>query len=120
MLVCAERIVHAGAVREARANLPPSSVAAGATVLFAAPDDPTRLRFVAARAARELCVCDLVATLGMSQPAVSHHVRVLRQPGVVPPRRDGRCVYDALGDEHVSDLSTQALDHVRHRQEQTG
>ena len=117
MLLCDEQIVHVDAVREARANLPPSNVLAEASALFAALGDPTRLRLVAALAARELCVCDLAAALGMSQSAVSHQVRVLRQLGVVRPRRDGRRVYYALDDEHVSGFYTQALVHVRHRQE---
>ena len=117
--LCDEQIVHIDAVREARANLPPSSVVAEASALFAALGDPTRLRLVAALAARELCVCDLAATLGLSQSGVSHQVRVLRQLGVVRPRRDGRRVYYALDDQHVSVFYSQALDHVRHRQEPT-
>lgn len=119
MLLCDEQIVHVDAVREARANLPPSNVLAEASALFAALGDPTRLRLVAALAVRELCVCDLAAALGMSQSAVSHQVRVLRQLEVVRPRRDGRRVYYALDDEHVSGFYSQALDHVRHRQEPT-
>ena len=119
VLLCDEQIVHVDAVREARANLPPSNVLAEASALFAALGDPTRLRLVAALAARELCVCDLAAALGMSQSAVSHQIRVLRHLGVVRPRRDGRRVYYALDDEHVSVLYTQALDHVCHRQEPT-
>jgi ArsR family transcriptional regulator len=119
MLLCDEQIVHVDAVRDARANLPPSHVLAEASALFAALGDPTRLRLVAALAARELCVCDLAAALGMSQSAVSHQVRVLRHLGVVRPRRDGRRVYYALDDAHVSGFYSQALDHVRHRQEPT-
>lgn len=88
--------------------------------LFGAVADPTRLRIVAALAARELCVGDLAATLAMSQSAVSHQLRVLRDRGLVRARRDGRLSYYALDDEHVAGLFGQALDHVRHRTEDQG
>lgn len=116
-MICDEQIVHVDAVRASRANLPQAAVVGGVSALFAALGDPTRLRLVAALAARELCVCDLAAALGISQSAVSHQIRVLRELGAVRPRRDGRRVYYALDDEHVTTLYHQAVDHIRHRQE---
>lgn len=114
-LVCEDRVVHASAVRAARAALPSGVVLAGLTEVFGALADPTRLRILAALADRELCVCDLAATVGHTESAVSHHLRHLRLLGLVRPRRDGHLVYYALDDDHVGALFGQALDHVAHR-----
>lgn len=113
-LVCDERIVHVEAVRAARSALPPVDKLAGVATLFGALADPTRIRIVAALAARELCVCDLAAALGVSESAVSHQLRLLRARGLVRTRRDGRLVYYALDDDHVSSLYGTALEHVDH------
>jgi DNA-binding transcriptional ArsR family regulator len=113
-LVCDDRIVHVDAVRAARNALPPVDKLAGVAALFGALADPTRIRIVAALAARELCVCDLAAALGVSESAVSHQLRLLRARGLVRTRRDGRLVYYALDDDHVSGLYGAALDHVGH------
>ena len=64
--------------------------------------------------AGELCVCDLAATLSMSQSAVSHQLRLLRQLHLVKNRKEGRSVYYTLDDEHVSLLFREGLEHVRH------
>jgi ArsR family transcriptional regulator len=111
---CDEQIVHVDAVRAARDHLPDPARIAAMSALFSALGDPTRLRVVAALAVQELCVCDLAATLGMSQSSVSHQLRVLRGLGLVRPRRDGRRVYYALDDAHVVGLVDQALTHVDH------
>lgn len=116
--VCPEQIVHVDAVRDTRNQLPSAATIDGASALLAAMGDPTRLRLVSALAIRELCVCDLAATLGLSQSAVSHQLRLLRQLGIVRSRRAGRLAYYALDDEHVSTLLDQALDHVRHQSEE--
>jgi ArsR family transcriptional regulator, lead/cadmium/zinc/bismuth-responsive transcriptional repressor len=116
--LCDVSIVHADAVRQVREQLPSNDVVADMTALFAALGDPTRLRIVAALASEEMCVCDLAATLGMKQSAVSHQLRTLRQLGLAKSRREGRMVYYSLDDEHVSTLYDQALEHVRHQSEQ--
>lgn len=113
--LCVDQIVHVDAVRETRAALPDQATVAGVSTLFAALGDPTRLRLIAALAVRELCVCDLAASLGLSQSAVSHQLSGLRRQGLVLARRVGRLVYYSLDDEHVSHLYSQALDHVRHQ-----
>ncbi len=117
-LACDERVVHVDSVREARATLPPVPALAALGELFAALGDPTRLRIVAALAQRELCVCDLAASVGHSESAVSHHLRLLRSLGLVRARRDGRLAYYALDDSHVAALYGQALDHINHRTEE--
>lgn len=113
-LACDDRIVHMDAVRAAREALPPVDQLAGVADLFVALADPTRIRLIAALAGRELCVCDLSATLGASESAISHQLRLLRDRGLVRSRREGRLVYYALDDDHVSGLYAAALEHVAH------
>jgi DNA-binding transcriptional ArsR family regulator len=113
--LCDDKVVHVEAVRQARRALPGAETLAGLSDLFTALGDPTRLKILAALAGRELCVCDLAATVAQSESAVSHQLRLLRARGLVRPRRDGRLVYYALDDEHVATLYAQAADHVGHR-----
>ncbi len=107
-------MVHLEAVVEARSALPANDVVDGLAQTFAALADPTRLRIVAALARRELCVCDLAATIGLSESAVSHQLRQLRGLGLVRARREGRMAYYALDDDHVATLYADALTHVEH------
>jgi ArsR family transcriptional regulator len=111
---CEDGVIHADAVRRARVAQPAAPTVTGLADLFGALADPTRLRLIAALAGGELCVCDLAATLGMSQSAVSHQLRILRHLSLVRTRREGRIVYYALDDDHVVGLYRQGLDHVAH------
>lgn len=82
--------------------------------LFKAFADPTRTRIIALLVQAELCVGDLHKLLGMSQPAVSHQLRLLRNLRIVRARKEGRHVYYTLDDAHIRDLFNQGLAHVRH------
>lgn len=73
---------------------------------FSVLADPNRLRLLSALAGQELCVCDLAAILRMSESAVSHQLRTLREMQLVSYRRQGRKVYYALKDARVLDLYT--------------
>lgn len=112
--VCDVEVVHLDRVRSAQRFVPSVTSIDGMSSLFSALGDPTRLRIVATLAGDEMCVCDIAAALGLSTSAVSHQLRVLRDRGLVRPRREGRLVYYALDDEHVRSLYQQALEHVGH------
>jgi DNA-binding transcriptional ArsR family regulator len=75
--------------------------------------DPTRVRVLDALSHAELCVCDLATLLGSSQSAVSHQLRVLRALRLVRSRREGRMVFYALDDEHITGLFREGLRHVQ-------
>lgn len=75
--------------------------------------DPTRIRILYALSGGELCVCDIAELLGMTQSAISHQLRVLKQSALVKFRRDGKTVYYSLADAHVATILTQGLDHVQ-------
>lgn len=113
-----EQIVHIDEVRAVRAALPDSREIAGVTALFTALGDPTRLRIIAALATHSLCVYDLAAVVGLSQSAMSHQLRMLRELGLVRSVRQGRRVYYSLDDEHVTGLFRTALEHRRHQDQE--
>lgn len=81
---------------------------------FKALSDPTRVRIISALAASELCVGDLALALGMTQSAISHQLRLLRELRLVRRHKEGRMAYYALDDDHIEDLYHQGLDHVLH------
>ena len=112
---CDERIVHLEAVHQARATQPDPDDLSRLSSLLGLMADPNRLRIVAALDTVELCVCDLSATIGISESAVSHQLRQMRELDVVRARRDGRRVFYSLTDEHVMSIYRQARDHVGHR-----
>ncbi|HEX5740599.1 MAG TPA: metalloregulator ArsR/SmtB family transcription factor [Pilimelia sp.] len=81
--------------------------------LLRALASPTRLAIVTALAARSLCVHELVAAVGVAQPLVSQHLRVLRHAGVVRGTRHGREIAYALVDEHIAHIVADAVSHVQ-------
>ena len=80
--------------------------------LFKIFGDPTRIRILHALSLQELCVCDIAETLGMTQSAISHQLRALKQMQLVKYRRDGKTIYYSLADNHVYTILAQGLEHV--------
>jgi DNA-binding transcriptional ArsR family regulator len=113
--ICEDFVVHLDAVRTAQRSLPHLGELDRLSSLFATLGDPTRLRIVAALSAHELCVCDLAAVVGLSESAVSHHLRQLRSLELVKHRREGRLALYSLNDEHVNALYQQASVHIAHQ-----
>lgn len=83
--------------------------------IFKLLGDPNRVRLLSLLFDREVCVQVLTEALDMSQSAVSHQLRVLRQMNLVRHRKDGRRVYYTLDDDHVRGLFQQGLLHVDHK-----
>ncbi|MEW5872717.1 MAG: metalloregulator ArsR/SmtB family transcription factor [Chloroflexota bacterium] len=88
--------------------------AAHVAELFRAFSDTSRVRIVFAIIDQELNVSTLAQMIGVSESAISHHLRGLRQMKLVQARRDGKEVYYRLEDEHVIALFQQGVNHVRH------
>ena len=82
--------------------------------LFSALSDPTRLRIISILLDSEMNVGDLASQLAMTESAVSHQLRGLRQLRLVRSRMDGRQVFYALDDDHVANLYRLGLEHVEH------
>lgn len=113
-VLCSDTHNDAEVVQMLEARLPSGLTAAALASLFKALADPTRVRIIGVLAQVEVCVGDLTLALGMSQPAVSHHLKLLRRWRIVSTRRDGKHIYYTLQDEHVEALYQQALEHVTH------
>jgi len=103
-------------VRKIRAELVAPEAVQGLAETFSALGDPTRVRILDALSHGELCVCDLAAVLGLSQSAVSHQLRLLRNIRLVKPRRDGRIVFYSLDDQHIMSIFKQPLQQVEEEQ----
>ncbi len=71
---------------------------------FKALCEDVRLKIIALLMPRELCVCEIIAQLNLSQPAVSHHMKILKQAGLVSDRRDGRWIFYSLNKDRFTEL----------------
>lgn len=111
--LCGERIRILPAYRTQ--HLLAQDVAERVAELFKAAADPTRVRIIGLLAQGERCVGELANLLQMSQPAISHQLRLLRALHVVAARRQGKHIFYRLDDEHVETLFAQALAHVEHK-----
>ena len=105
-------VIHEDVVTFVRDGLSDEEVIKRTAELFKAVSDPTRLRIINALILSEMCVCDIATLLSMTQPAISHHLKILRQMQLVKYRREGKIVYYQLDDEHVRNLFYQGLLHA--------
>lgn len=112
---CEVACVDETKVELARAALPDHDQIVELAEVFRAIGDPTRLRIVAALATdgvEELCVCDLAALVRVSQSAVSHSLRSLRELRIVKYRKVGKVAFYSLDDAHVVRLLREGMGHV--------
>ena len=102
--VCSCNVIHQGAVDLARAGLMDSRLRADLADFYKIMGDATRISILNALLGSELCVCDICALLSMTQSAISHQLKTLRQARLVTSRREGNVVYYSLTDEHVAQI----------------
>ncbi len=88
-------------------------LAAHVAELFRAFSDTSRVRILSALMAGEMNISALAGVVGISESAISHHMRGLRQMRMVQSRRDGKEVYYRIDDEHIIALFQQGVNHVR-------
>lgn len=104
--------VHEDAVQKVLAALPRAETLTDMAELFKLFGDPTRLKILISLSQQELCVCDLAALIEMTQSAVSHQLRLLKQGRLVTSRREGKSVFYSLADDHVHTLLGQCMEHI--------
>ena len=104
--------VHESVVEQVRRNMPGEDLLYDLAELFRVLGDSTRIRILYALFEAELCVCDIANLLGMTQSAISHQLRSLKNARLVKGRREGKTVFYSLADEHVKTIIGQGYDHV--------
>lgn len=110
--VCEIVCVDQAKVERVRRLAPADAALSTLAEMFKALGDPTRLRILSALAHEELCVCDLATLTRVSESAVSHSLRTLRQLRLVRYRKAGKIAYYSLDDAHVGQLISEGLIHV--------
>ena len=109
---CQIRVIHLDRVEQARRETVPEKELNWLSSLYKVLGDPSRLKIVMALRNVEMCVCDLAAYLGLTESAISHQLRRLKDLALVKSRRDGQVIYYSLDDEHVAELLNIGLAHV--------
>ena len=109
---CEEPQVHADLVSLVRNRLPEESKMQDLAELFKVFGDTTRIRILFVLFEAEVCVCDLAETLGMTQSAISHQLRLLKNSGLIRSRRQGKSVFYSLADAHVRTIMAQGWEHI--------
>lgn len=93
-------------------KMPPEEELQDLAEFFKVFGDPTRLKILYVLLCSEMCVYDIATTLGMSQSAISHQLRVLKQMDLVKNRREGKTIFYSLADDHIITILSQGLDHI--------
>ena len=109
---CEVTEVHDNLLQIVRETIPGETELYDLAELFKIVGDSTRIRILFVLFEAEVCVCDLAAALNMTQSAISHQLRVLKQMRLVSFRRDGKTVFYRLADSHIQTILAQGMEHV--------
>jgi len=99
-------------VQQVKTQMPGEDTLYDLAELFRIFGDSTRIRILYVLFEAEMCVCDIAQLLGMTQSAISHQLRSLKNARLVKARREGKTVFYALADEHVKTIIAQGMDHI--------
>ena len=109
---CEEHHVHIKVTDKAKREMPDEDELYDLAELFKVFGDSTRIKILFALFEEEMCVCDIADTLNMTQSAISHQLRILKQSKLVGNRREGKSVIYFLADDHVRTIIDQGLNHI--------
>ena len=109
---CEFMFVHQEIVERVNAAMPAEETLFDLAELFKIFGDSTRIKILYVLFESEMCVCDIAQLLGMTQSAISHQLRALKQSKLVKYRREGKQVYYALADGHVRTILDQGIEHI--------
>jgi len=110
--LCDGRHEHLFNKEEFFETMPPEEELADMAELFKVFGDSTRIKILYTLSKNEMCVCDIASLIGMTQPAVSYQLKVLKQAGLVKNRRDGKTIFYSLADSHVETIIGMAKEHL--------
>ena len=111
-ICCEQQEVHEELLSIVREKMPPEEALYDLAELFKVFGDSTRIRILFVLFEAEVCVCDLAAALGMTQSAVSHQLKILKQNKLVKARREGKSIFYSLADGHVRTVIDQGMEHI--------
>lgn len=109
---CDEFCTHGDVIHAVEPQMPGEEQLYDLAELFKMFGDTTRIRILYVLFESEMCVCDIAALLNMTQSAISHQLRLLKQAKLVKNRREGKTVFYSLADEHVRTIIDQGMEHV--------
>ncbi len=109
---CDVHCIHPDQVELARSQMLSDEEVLHLAEIFKTLGDTTRIKIIYSLMLQELCVCDIAASINVSESAVSHHLRLMRSQKIVKYRREGKVLYYSLDDEHVEVLLKQGLLHI--------
>ena len=109
---CNGNIIHEDIVVRVKDQLPAEETLYDLAELFKVFGDSTRIRILFVLFEAEVCVCDLAEALHMTQSAISHQLRILKQSKLVKCRREGKSMFYSLADDHVKTIIAQGLEHI--------
>jgi len=109
---CSCDIVHNNIIEIVKQKMPQEEKLYDLAELFKVFGDTTRVKIISALFEAEMCVCDIAELLHMTQSAISHQLRVLRQARLVKHRKEGKVVFYSLDDEHIKTIFNQGLEHI--------
>ena len=110
--ICEGCEVHEDLLKIVNETLPEETELYDLAELFKVFGDSTRIRILFVLFEAEVCVCDLAKVLNMTQSAISHQLRILKQNKLVKNRREGKSIFYSLADGHVSTIIAQGRDHI--------
>ena len=109
---CESTEIHAELLQTVTEHMPSEEELYDLAELFKVFGDSTRIRILYVLFEAEMCVCDIAETLHMTQPAISHQLRILKQAKLVKNRREGKSVFYSLADGHVRTIIAQGKEHI--------
>lgn len=104
--------VHEGVIDKVNEQMPEEDKLYDLADFFKVFADSTRIKILYVLMCSEMCVCDLAQILNMTQSAISHQLRTLKQMDLVRNRREGKTVFYSLADSHIKTILSQGLDHI--------
>lgn len=109
---CETHHVHESLVHQIEDGMPSPETMQSLAEFYKVFADPTRIKILCTLFQSELCVCDLAEVTCMTQSAISHQLRVLKQMKLVKNRREGKIVYYSLADAHIQSILNQGMEHI--------
>ncbi len=105
--------VHEEIVEKVNAQMPVEDDLDDLADFFKVFGDTTRIKILYVLLCSEMCVCDIAQILGMTQSAISHQLRTLKQMDLVKSRRDGKTIFYSLADDHIVTILSQGMNHIQ-------